>query len=110
MLLRPKTRRRMWTTVAILTAVGILGVLAFGFALAGGYMLLAEAFGPPVGALLTAAVLLFLAICLLIGLSYSRRQLPPPPMIDPQSVAVMGLLAGVAGIEAISAIRAAKKD
>ncbi len=109
-LLRPQARRRFGISVILIGLSAILGILAFAFALAGIYFLLAEAFGPPVGALLTAAILIFVAICLLIAVNVMKRRTPPPPVIDPTGIAALGLLAGVMGVEALARRRKANKD
>jgi len=110
LLLRPKARQRLGISAAVLALIGILVAIAFAFAIAGGYMLLADAFGPPVGALLTAAILLFIAICLLIGLVVAKRRAPPPPMIDMSTMAMLGILAGMAGVEAYTSAKNKKDD
>lgn len=109
-LLQPKARRRFGALAIAWIVVLILSILAFAFAVAGLYLLLSDWYGPPYGALLTAAALLFVAFCVLIGIAIVHQRRPPPPLFDPATIAFLGLLAGLAGADALTSKKKSEQD
>jgi hypothetical protein len=99
-LLRPKERRRLGAIAAGWIAVAILMAIAFAFAIAGVFLLLAETFGSGIGALLTAAALFGVAMIVMVVIAVLHSRKPPPPLFDPATVALVGLLVGLAGADA----------
>lgn len=110
LLLRPKARQRFGIMAVLLLSAGVMMLLAFVFGLWGVHLLLVQHFGAPIGTLLTGAALFLLAFCFLIGVIIVGRRTPPPPLIDTQTMAMLGVLAGLAGIEAFSAVQNNKKS
>lgn len=109
-LLQPKARKRIGALAVAWIVVLIFGAIAFAFAIAGVFLLLSEMFGAPYGAFLTAGALLFVALCILIGIAIAHQRKPPPPLLDPATIALLGLLAGLAGVDALKSKRDTDKD
>ncbi|MBF9032086.1 hypothetical protein HKCCE3408_16935 [Rhodobacterales bacterium HKCCE3408] len=75
--------------------VGTLVAIAAGFAVAAMYMGLMLYVIPPLAAIITAGVLLFLACAIMLGAHLASRRRPPPDP-DPVIVALAGFAAGLA--------------